>query len=343
MKDFNVRNVVETYYKIAALKDKTCSEIVGAPEEIVARHVFGAQQLAWLLWSECKMKLDIFHAVSLLAFHKIRKVAVPTFMTELKAEFKAATTKEAKFARLCDFLEQRIRVVGFDDVGELLMDLAEKFYEIQISYDVLVKVLGKYRMICVLKKKVRQGWNEWHVNVPSREVVAEHIFGTEPLACLMYVEGNEKINIEKVIGMLSLHETEEVLLPDYTPHDGMPADVWAKLSEEAIKAVLGDLCSGDFMISLIKEFDKKETAEGKFAYLCDKMECNLQIKKYSDAGACTIDGGSTKVKKDALVQSIIANGAETVSEVFLIHEMSKYTGTNFEKVAKFLRVYDTNQ
>lgn len=343
MKEFDARNVAESYYKAAKLKTKICNNAANSLEETVAKHVFGTQQLAWLFWSESGIEVDILHVISILAFHEMRRMPMPSEFIAYGNEFKEAKTIEAKFANLCNFTEQKLQSASGIETKLLFEKVNEKYSEFCIEVDDFAKAIERYKLICNLKAKVRQGWNYWHVKVPKREVVAEHIFGTQTLAELMYLEGNETVNVKRVCAMLSLHETEEVLLPDYTPYDGIPADVWEKLGEEAIKAVLGDLRKGEYMISLIREFNKKETPEGKFAYLCDKLECNLQVKRYCDIGACTIEGGGSKVKNDKKVQNSIADGAKTVSDIFLAGEMHKYVGTNFGEVAKLLKTYDASK
>ena len=80
-----------------------------------------------------------------------------------------------------------------------------------------------------------------------------------------------------------------------------------------------------------------------FAYRCDKLEFNFRIKKYSDLGLCTIEGGQPIVLNDPEIQRNIERGAKTVADLIIMHEMPKFIGTNFENVARFLRIYNTVQ
>lgn len=203
------------------------------------------------------------------------------------------------------------------------------------------RVVENYYLMAELKNKVRSGWLVWNVAGARLETVAEHVFGTMHLAELLYSESGIDLDIAKVKDMLLWHETEEVLIPDYTPYDNISREEWTKMGKEAIRAVLSGLYMGKEKIALIEEFDAHETPEAKFAFLCDKLECNLQIKRYSDAGCCTIEGGSDKVKNDPEVQMHIANGATEVADVFLAHEAPKYKGNMFEDVASFLKGYDS--
>jgi 5'-deoxynucleotidase YfbR-like HD superfamily hydrolase len=45
---------------------------------------------------------------------------------------------------------------------------------------------------------------------------------------------------------------------------------------------LADLVDGEDIEKLFLEFDEHKTKEGKFAYQCDKLECDLQCKLYDE-------------------------------------------------------------
>lgn len=202
------------------------------------------------------------------------------------------------------------------------------------------RIIENYYLMTILKNKVRSGWKVWNVSNARLETVAEHVFGTMHLAELIHSECQLNLDITKVKDMILWHETEEVLIPDYTPYHNISREEWNKMGKAAIRRVLEGLTIGREKIKLIEEFDAHETPEARFAFLCDKLECNLQIKRYSDAGNCTIEGGSDMPKNDPEVQMHIANGAETVADIFLAHEAPKYEGTVFENIANFLKDYD---
>ncbi|MBE5813430.1 MAG: HD domain-containing protein [Clostridiales bacterium] len=202
------------------------------------------------------------------------------------------------------------------------------------------KVVENYYLMTELKNKVRSGWLVWNVSNTRLETVAEHVFGAMHLAELIYSESDIELDIVKVKDMLLWHETEEVLIPDYTPYDDISREEWDKMGREAVRLILQDLKIGPAKIELIDEFNAHETAEAKFAFLCDKLECTLQVKKYSDGHYCTIEGGRDRPKNDPEVQQHIANGAKSVADVFIAHDMPKYEGTAFGEIANFLKSYD---
>ena len=42
------------------------------------------------------------------------------------------------------------------------------------------------------------------------------------------------------------------------------------------------MCRGEEVEKLIDEFNSKQSDEAKFAYFCDKLECDLQSKVYDE-------------------------------------------------------------
>ena len=142
-------------------------------------------------------------------------------------------------------------------------------------------VVVYYALCNVLKNVVRTGWKNWHVKRDRLESVAEHIFGTQMLALAMWSEYEYKIDIKKVLFMLAIHELEEIVIGDLTLFQ-IDKQKKQQLGHLAIKKILKNLKSADEIESLILEFDAKTTPEAKFAYWCDKLECDLQCKLYDE-------------------------------------------------------------
>lgn len=141
----------------------------------------------------------------------------------------------------------------------------------------------KYYVLCNrLKNTIRTGWKEWHVKKERIESVAEHIYGVQMLAIAMKSEYSYDIDLEKVILMLAVHELGEITIGDLTPFQITKAKKM-KIEHEAVHNILKDLVDGDKIEELFLEFDDRKTPEAKFAYQCDKLECDLQAKLYGDA------------------------------------------------------------
>ena len=165
----------------------------------------------------------------------------------------------------------------------------------------------KYYLLCnQLKDVLRSGWKKWNVNKERLESVAEHIFGVQMLAIAMYSEYEYKnIDLRKVILMLAIHELEEITIGD---------KCWFEITDKdkkeqghiAVKKLLGDLIVGEELVSLIVEFDERESEEAKFAYYCDKLECDLQAKLYDEEGRVDInDQNDNPAMKEEIVNHLL--------------------------------------
>lgn len=207
----------------------------------------------------------------------------------------------------------------------------------------LLNVLHYYYETSTLKEVERTGWKYWNVSKDKRiESIAEHIYGTQHLAMAIFSEFNLKIDIFKVVTMLSLHESEEINMGDKTPFDGISEEEKLNMGKKAVEKTFSALTKREVFTSLIDEFNTKQTPEAQFAYLCDKMECDLQAKKYSDEGRCSFDNISSKLLNDPRVKKIIENGAKTVADVFIEYDTYRYTESPiFSELIKFLKDYST--
>lgn len=138
----------------------------------------------------------------------------------------------------------------------------------------------KYYLLCnKLKNIVRTGWKDWKVSADRLESVAEHIYGTQMLAIAMKSEYGYKVNLDKILKMLAVHETEEIVIGDLTLFD-IERDEKTKLGHDAVEKIFAGLIDGDEYKKLIFEFDERKTEEAKFAYFCDKLEADLQARIY---------------------------------------------------------------
>lgn len=207
----------------------------------------------------------------------------------------------------------------------------------------ILSVLDVYYKLASLKLKERQGFVNWNVSGIRRESVPEHVFTAQQLAWILWSECGLDIDIFKVSAMLALHETEESVIGDITPADPVTAEEKLEMGKVAVDQVLGKLKKADVMISLIDEFNAEETPEAMFAHLCDKLDCDLSIKKYSDDKHCSIENATEKMQNHPKTKQYIADGAKTVGDIFIAWDEGMYTGTLFEDVINFIKTYDTSK
>ena len=144
------------------------------------------------------------------------------------------------------------------------------------------KQVVEYYLLCnKLKNIIRTGWLNWNVEAERVESIAEHIYGVQMIAIGMYHVYGYDIDLLKVSLMLAIHETEEIIIGDKTLFE---IDTKTKEIEghRAVHKIFSEIISAPALEQLILEFDERQTKEAKFAYFCDKIECDLQAKLYGD-------------------------------------------------------------
>lgn len=198
-------------------------------------------------------------------------------------------------------------------------------------------VVECYVLCNKLKDVIRTGWQTWHVKRERLESVAEHVYGVQMLAMLMHSEYQYDIDIMKVISMLAVHELEETVIGDLTQFEITDKDK-AKIGHEAVCNLLDGLLNKDKIMNLVLEFDERKTSEAKFAYYCDKLECDIQSKLYDEEGCVDLDNqDGNKVMNDSRVQSLLNTG-KSWSEMWLFFGQAVYNyDKNFTEVSNYVK------
>ena len=204
-----------------------------------------------------------------------------------------------------------------------------------------------YLLATKLKYKIRTGWDKYHWNISSDRVesVAEHVYGTCILAISLSSEFDFNINIEKVLKMLTIHEIGEVLIGDITPFDNITQEEKTKMEHIAMQEVLGDLCTKEELFNLLLEFDLHKSNEAKFAYLCDKIEADIQSKVYQDMGYhhSLDDQKNNVVFNSPKVNKMIEDGATEAFDIWYEWDKSKYENEPvFRKVLSYVKNNNVN-
>jgi len=201
------------------------------------------------------------------------------------------------------------------------------------------KVLRYYTLCNSLKDVIRTGWKDWKVSRKRLESVAEHIFGVQMLAVVMKSEYQYEIDILKVIMMLAVHELEEIYIGDLTLFQ-ISKEEKELLGHEAVEKVLHGLLDKDRIKSLIIEFDKRETPEAKFAYYCDKLECDLQCKLYDEESCVDLNKqmGNSACENELVKKLLSAN--MSWSEMWLTFGQERYNYDEyFKEVSDYAKTH----
>ena len=196
-------------------------------------------------------------------------------------------------------------------------------------------VINYYVLCNKLKNVIRTGWLDWNVQRNRVESIAEHIFGVQMLAIAMKSEYKYDIDLTKVIFMLAVHELGETIIGDLTQFQ-ITKEEKEKLEHKAVHDILDSLIEGKYIEDLFLEFDEKKTPEAKFAYQCDKLECDLQCKLY-DQENC-VDFNKQENNKSFFhpdVQKYYKEGLSW-SEMWIKFGQSKYNyDKNFMAVSNY--------
>jgi putative hydrolase of HD superfamily len=136
-----------------------------------------------------------------------------------------------------------------------------------------------------LKSLKRSGWIS-HAEITDPESVADHSYRCAILA--MCIGDLLKIDTEKLIKMLLLHDIQETITGDYNSYVKKKMGVSkVKFQEKAaIKDVLSVLPTElkNQYIPIWEEYEKQKTYEARLANDIDKIEMMMQALEYEKGG-----------------------------------------------------------
>ena len=197
------------------------------------------------------------------------------------------------------------------------------------------RVFNFYIICNRLKNTIRTGWIDWNVKRDRLESVAEHIYSTQMLAIAMKSEYSYNIDIMEVILMLAVHELGETVIGDLTQFD-ISKEEKEIIEHEAVSKILSGILDGKEIENLFLEFDSHSTKEAMFAYMCDKLECDLQCKLYDEE--CCVDlnkQNENNTLNNKIVHELLASGASW-SEMWLKFGQQIYPyDDNFRSISNY--------
>ena len=144
-------------------------------------------------------------------------------------------------------------------------------------------IMSFYALCSKLKDTIRKGPLTWNANRERIESVAEHIYGVQMLAISIYYQFGYKLDLNKVIYMLAIHELEEIEIGDLAFYETTKEDKLEK-GKNATDLILKDLVGKEEISKLLDAYNERKTDEAIFAYHCDKLECDVQMKLYDQEG-----------------------------------------------------------
>lgn len=196
-------------------------------------------------------------------------------------------------------------------------------------------VINYYVLCNKLKNVIRTGWKDWNVKRERLESVAEHIYSVQMLAIAMKSEFNYDIDIMKVIFMLAIHEIGEAVIGDLTMFQ-VTKEEKEKIEHEAVKNILKNLIDGKKINELFLEFEERKTNEAKFAYQCDKLECDLQSKLYDEEGCVDLNKQENNTTMNHPIVKELLDSGETWSNMWLKFGQRIYPyDENFRAVSNY--------
>lgn len=185
-------------------------------------------------------------------------------------------------------------------------------------------IINFYILANKLKYKIRTGWIEIGIEKDRLESVAEHIFGTLILAIGIDSEYELKLDMYKILKMLTLHELEEILMPDYTIRSNITAEQKIEKGKICVHKVTEGLLKQREIEELLEEFNERKSKEAIFCYHIDKIECDFQAKIYDLEGKMDLE----KTRTDLVYYKDRANQidqiAKTASDFWIEFDKPRY-------------------
>jgi 5'-deoxynucleotidase YfbR-like HD superfamily hydrolase len=142
--------------------------------------------------------------------------------------------------------------------------------------------------------------------------------------------------------MLVVHELEELVIGDLTPFSATTIEEKAELGREAVQKVLGNLTKKEEYLQLIEEFNQNETQEARFAKMCDKLEHNIQIKYYEEAGELDINNPKNAHNlQDPRIIKMREEGEKTITDFFINFSQHHFASSPlFQEISEFVKEKD---
>ncbi len=201
----------------------------------------------------------------------------------------------------------------------------------------IVNAVKFYTLCTKLKDTIRTGPIVWNAKRERIESVAEHIYGVQMLALAIYYQFDYKLDINKVIYMLAVHELEEIKIGDLAFFETTREEKLIK-GKEATDYLLKDFLKKDEITSLLNEYNERKSEESIFAYHCDKLECDMQMKLYDQEGCFDLNNQpNNPIINNPDVRKVL-DSEKNISNAWIEFDRSKYQDDeNFINIIEYLK------
>ena len=184
-------------------------------------------------------------------------------------------------------------------------------------------IMSFYALCSKLKDTIRKGPLTWNANRERIESVAEHIYGVQMLAISIYYQFGYKLDLNKVIYMLAIHELEEIEIGDLAFYETTKEDKLEK-GKNATDLILKDLVGKEEISKLLDEYNERKTNEAIFAYHCDKLECDVQMKLYDQEGCFDLSSQPNNPIIDLPSVKKVLYSENSISNAWIEFDRSKF-------------------
>ena len=184
-------------------------------------------------------------------------------------------------------------------------------------------IMSFYALCSKLKDTIRKGPLTWNANRERIESVAEHIYGVQMLAISIYYQFGYKLDLNKVIYMLAIHELEEIEIGDLAFYETTKEDKLEK-GKNATDLILKDLVGKEEISKLLDEYNERKTDEAIFAYHCDKLECDVQMKLYDQEGCFDLNNQPNNSIIDLPSVRKVLDSESSISNAWIEFDRSKF-------------------
>ena len=205
-------------------------------------------------------------------------------------------------------------------------------------------IIRFYMFASRLKNVIRKGWIEIGISSDRIESDAEHVYGTLILAIAINSEYKLNLDMYRVLKMLTLHETEEILMTDYTVRDNITREEKLSTGKICVAKVVSGLAEEKEIKDLLYEFSTRSTPEAIFAHLIDKIECDFQAKLYDLAGVMDYDKAREDLKYYGARADEIDSKSHTASDFWIEYDRPKYDNDDiFKTLIEDIKNIDVNK